>query len=315
MTRKLFIFLALIFCTSCGPIAQKAALEKDVPSNTLLDAGTEQWDATRCEAVRHAVGFLAVQYDAAFHLLRESPITAPDVHWLTTDNALAFAALKAAAPCAPDAVNLAAKIAQGLAVHEPAAHGLIELLVGGESVAWPPRTANQTELATGIWREERLTGAVMNDWREYADLSYYGVLCLAQEGRTDEARALYVEALEAFDGAGFADKANGGGQPYATYKLALAIIAADALGELPDDAMLTALLDKQEAASGGFFALYNGDGGLNDANVETTAYSILALMTPTDVPGSAVVCTAHARASRANWCMLGFTCSYTCRKI
>lgn len=229
----------------------------------------------QCAAVRRAVGFLVAQYDPAVQLLRESPITAPDKHWIATDNRLALAALRTAVPCAPDAKRLAAQVERGLAVYGSLRHGLIEAVTEDAAITWPPRTAYQAEIVAGVWHEERLTGAPMVDWREYADLAFYGVMVLAQSGQSDEAHALYRDVLATFDDVGFVDKANGNGQAYATYKLALALLAASALSESPD-AVLTALLDHQ-APSGGFYALYETE-DVNDPNVETTAYSILALM-------------------------------------
>lgn len=39
--------------------------------------------------IAQGVTFLQNQYDADLSLLRESPVTAPDHHWLLTDNRLA----------------------------------------------------------------------------------------------------------------------------------------------------------------------------------------------------------------------------------
>lgn len=258
------LILAVILCAGCTLVAPTPAGQT-----------VRQPDAALCAVVRRAVNFLSEQYDPALHLLRESPVTAPDKHWLATDNALALAALRSAVSCAPDAAPLADSVAQGLAAHAATRHGLIEVVTGG-AVEWPPRTPTQTEVTAGVHREERLTGATMDDWREYADLALIGVIRLAQSGKADEARALYADALGMYDGTGFVDKANGGDQPYATYKLALALLASHAVNEPPDAALPAQLLDKQDA-SGGFFALYGADGGLNDANTETTAYTILAL--------------------------------------
>jgi hypothetical protein len=230
-----------------------------------------------CAAVRRAVGFLATQYDPAARLLREAPDSAPDVHWLATDNVLALAALRKAQPCAPQAAALAANIAAGLDAYDSAPHGLVEAVIGGAASVWPPHTATQLEVAPGVRREDRLAGSVMEDWRQYADLSFYGVLHLAQAGELAAARALYAETLALFDGVGFADKAYKADKAYASYKLALALLAAGAIGEAPPAGLLDALLARQNEA-GGFFALYRPERGINDPNSETTAYSILALM-------------------------------------
>lgn len=250
-------------------------------------AGHIQPPPVHCTAVHRAVDFLVTQYDPAAGLLREAPISAPHVHWLATDNLVALAALRAATPCAPAAAELAARISRKLAAYGSVRHGLIEAVIGGETPEWPPRTATQFEVEPGVWREERLSGAVMEDWRQYADLAFLGVLKLAQAGEQAEAQALYAETLALFDGTGFVDKADrptaADGTPdeegvrYASYKLALALLAAGAAGVTPDARLLPALLAQQNEA-GGFYAHYRSGGGVNDANTETTAYTILALM-------------------------------------
>jgi hypothetical protein len=86
--------------------------------------------------------------------------------------------------------------------------------------------------------------------------------------------------LTLFDGVGFADKAYRSAEGhglYATYKLALALYVADAIGEAPDEAILDALLSKQDP-SGGFTSLYDDEGRpQGDTNTETTSYALLAL--------------------------------------
>jgi hypothetical protein len=90
-----------------------------------------------------------------------------------------------------------------------------------------------------------------------------------------------------FDGIGFADVAFQSDGKHATYKLALAISVAKAIGEEPDPDALRALLIKQappgasemgRAYAGGFHARYRSDEEpVGDPNTETTAYAMLAL--------------------------------------
>ena len=219
-----------------------------------------------------AQAFLRTQYDPGVRLLRESPVVAPERHWLATDNRLAVYALEAAGD------GLAPIVAAALAEYsdqfDAPQHGLIEALTGAP-IAWPPRTHTHTELAAGVWHEERLSGVAMDDWMEYADLTLYGALEAWNRGDTVEARRRYAAALALFDGIGFADRART--THYTTYKLALALWVGHRLGAPQRPDLLTTLLSKQDA-SGGFVSLYNLQGTPEgDANTETTSYALLAL--------------------------------------
>ena len=222
--------------------------------------------------VAGALAFLHTQYDPGIKLLRESPIVAPDRHWLATDNRLAVYALEAAGDGLAPIV--AAALAEYSAQFDAPQHGLIEALTGAP-VAWPPRTHTHTELAAGVWHEERLSGVAMDDWLAYADLTLYGALEAWNRGDVQEARRRYAAALAMFDGTGFADRARD--SHYTTYKTALALGVGQRLGEPLRAELLATLLSKQDA-SGGFVTLYNLQGiPEGDANTETTSYAVLAL--------------------------------------
>jgi hypothetical protein len=169
---------------------------------------------------------------------------------------------------------VAAALAEYSAQFDEPQHGLIEALTGAP-ITWPPRTHTHTELAAGVWNEERLSGVAMDDWMEYADLTLYGALEAWNRGDIQEARRRYAAALTMFDGTGFADRARD--SHYTTYKVALALWVGQRLGEPLRAELLTALLSKQDA-SGGFVTLYNLQGiPEGDANTETTAHALLAL--------------------------------------
>jgi len=151
---------------------------------------------------------------------------------------------------------------------------VIEALTG-EPIAWPPRTHTHSELLPGVWHEERITGAPMLDWADYADLALYGALEAWNRGDADEAHSRYAEAMTLFDGIGFDDAATD--THYATYKLALALFVGKRLNEDARPDLLAALLAKQDE-TGGFVTLYNRQGAPEgDANTETTSYALLAL--------------------------------------
>ncbi len=224
-------------------------------------------------AIESGLAFLRTQYNPALRLLRESPVVAPDRHWLATDNQLASYALRTAGNALADEVAPAlAEYSESLdATH----HGVIESLTG-VPIAWPPRTHTHRELLPGIWHEERITGAPMHDWADYADLALYGALEAWNRGDAAEAHSRYTQAMALFDGVGFADAATD--THYTTYKLALALLVARRLHEPDRPDLLAALLTKQDE-SGGFVTLYNRQGAPEgDANTETTAYALLALI-------------------------------------
>ncbi len=123
----------------------------------LLFAAPALWRHAILPAILQAIDqgktFLHAQYDPGVRLLRESPIVAPERHWLATDNRLAVYALAAAGDgLAP---SVAAVLAEYGAQFDAPQHGLIEALTGAP-IPWPPRTHTHTELAAGVWNEERL---------------------------------------------------------------------------------------------------------------------------------------------------------------
>ena len=235
--------------------------------------------------IQHATEFLQAQYNFQTGLLRESPVSFPHRYWLNTDNRLVSWALAATGQ-----ITLATTLSDTLRAYDDPRHGLIEAL-RGECVAWPPYTETQTLVATvgaeQIWLETRLSGAPYKDWEEYADLALYGALEAHNRQNLVEARSRYATAIAMFDGIGFADVAFRKDGKYATYKLALAIYVAKAVGEEPDPDILRSLILKQAPPgasemgmpyAGGFYTLYSSTGlPVGDPNTETTAYAMLAL--------------------------------------
>jgi len=226
-------------------------------------------------AIDDAAHFLIDQHSPPFYLLRESPIVAPNRYWLATDNLLATYALDAAG-----VPEMAERIRYGLEQYGNVRHGLIEALIG-ETVEWPPHVEEQRPVSERVWTESRTQGPQYLDWKEYADFALYGALVAHNDGDNTLAATRYREAVATFDGVGFPDLAyqnRAGGSLYATYKLALAVFVGSAIGEPPSSAVLSALLSKQEAETGGFITLYDGAGvPQGDASTETTSYALLAL--------------------------------------
>jgi hypothetical protein len=84
---------------------------------------------------------------------------------------------------------------------------------------------------------------------------------------------------ETWDGTGFKDRVNRKGGHYATYKLALALIAASRLNRHPttEEKIVERMLAVQHS-DGGFVTDYNDQGRtVGMANVETTSLAVMAL--------------------------------------
>src|SRR5262249_10333973 len=113
-------------------------------------------------------------------------------------------------------------------------------------------------------------------WEQYADLRFLAALAASDQA---QAKANLDAGFETWDGIGFKDRVVEVHKQYATYKLALALLAARKLDQKPK--ALEAVLDrlmKLQSKSGGWITDYDTDGkprGL--ANVETTSLAILAI--------------------------------------
>jgi len=85
--------------------------------------------------------------------------------------------------------------------------------------------------------------------------------------------------MQMWDGMGFNDRVVEEQQRYATYKLALALVAAKKVGERPSahEAIVERLL-AQQSKDGGWITDYDRNGKpIGVANVETTSLAVLAL--------------------------------------
>ncbi len=242
----------------------------------LLVAGCRaQPTPAPCSAIQRGLAFLSARYNPALGLLNEAPQAAPNTYWLTNDNALAAYALSQLGQ-----PELAVSVQSTLQRYKYASNGLIEV-VWGARVTFPPYVARPEMVDkvgdSEIWQEFHDRGGRFEDWAEYANLGFLGVLNEFNQGHTDPARTTFASTLAQFDGTGFRDKAFSG--LYETYKLALGLYAGAKIGApLPNgDQLLKALLAMQ-AASGGFSTHYvdlNTPKG--DQNTETTAVALLAL--------------------------------------
>ena len=230
---------------------------------------------SQCPANQSGQAYLKAQYNPAIGLISEAPNSAPNIYWLTNDNALAaytFAQL--------GDQEFSRNLTESINNYDTDSNGLIEIL-WGEPVVYPPYVSTQVMIlqvdADQIWQEYHLEGARFEDWAEYANLAFLGALNIEYQGDHQAALQIYSDALQMYDGTGFTDKAFDGS--YETYKLALALYSGSVIGApIPNaTAMLETLLNMQYS-DGGFFTHYtDSNTPTGDTNTETTSFALLAL--------------------------------------
>jgi hypothetical protein len=223
------------------------------------------------ESAERGRTFLVRLLDPALDLLPE--FRGASVYWLYHDNYLAAKVLE---KTHPDMARKIMKAIHGFGIKES---GKIEIVFGEAKRPLPFRRYQLVEvkrMGRKIIKTEIVTDKGMVGWEGYADLLLLAALA---EKDTPKAKQHFQRALEMWDGKGFKDRATQAGSLYATYKLALAMIAAHKLNERP--AAIAAILERllaQQAKDGGWITDYGQDGKpVGVANVETTSLVLLAV--------------------------------------
>jgi hypothetical protein len=273
---------------SPGPASAPSASDVHGAHVAVLQSGTAPLMADR---VNMGVGFLRHHYNPELGLLYEAEKVAPHTYWLANDNALSAHTLARLGE-----QELSRTLFASLRHYKYPDNDFIEV-AWGKPVPWPPKTPTAiTFMVAGedkILQEDHAGGATFEDWRDYSNLAMMGTLNQLHTGHRRDALATYKQAMQAFDGEGFRDKAFTG--TYETYKLAWAILAAKELGE-PVDPRLTPALLWMQGKEGGFYTHYgSAHAAVGDQNVETTSLALLALSWPlvSEKPCS----TCHATGS------------------
>jgi hypothetical protein len=237
----------------------------------IADGGRDYADE-----VARGEGFLAGLLDPALDLLPE--VAGSNTYWLFHDNYLAAKVLGRSHP------KTAAKIRAAIKHYGIARSGKIEILFHENPHPLPLRRYELKEIArigSKVVKTEVSTDRVFTEFRIYADLLLFAVM--AETDQT-QARAYFDSAMQMWDGRGFRDAAAKSGDPrepvkYATYKLALALLATKKLGLNPSQRKkIIERLLRQQTGAGGWTTDY--DAALRPsgrANVETTSLAILAL--------------------------------------
>jgi hypothetical protein len=217
--------------------------------------------------------FLAGLFNAELGLLPE--FRGSKSYWLFHDNYLAAKVLSASHP------DLSEKIRGTLKRHGVTNSGKIEIIFGEATRPLPFRHYQLTNLyvTNGLTiRTEVVTPKVLTDWDGYADLLLLAAIAQSKDN-PGEARRNFDRASALWDGKGLVDRVVAKNHRYATYKLALFLIAAQRLQLTPPHAseMRTRLLALQNQ-EGGWITDYDAAlKPLGFANVETTCLAMLAL--------------------------------------
>jgi hypothetical protein len=224
-------------------------------------------------AIEAGERFLTNLFDASLDLLPE--YKGAKVYWLFHDNYLAAKILGQRHPAV--AKRIQASMQRFGVTHS----GKIEIVFDPPPNALPFRNyqlVTVTNLAGKQIRTERVTDKVLSGWKEYADLLL--LAAIAQSGTNAAAgRQCFKEAMTMWDGHGFNDRASQTQHLYATYKLALALLASERLDRFPPEIpKVLEQLRKLQQPSRGWVTDYNRDGQPRGmANVETTCLALLAL--------------------------------------
>lgn len=231
------------------------------------------WAATpHAEASRLGREFLAGLFDPQLGLLPE--FLGAKTYWLWHDNYLAAKVLSQSHPGVARSI-VAAIQREGIRQSD----GKTELFFGEGRGVLPFRQYDLIEvrkIGDKVIRTEVATERVMTGWESYADLLFIASIA---EGKHPAAKVHWDSAMKLWDGKGFVDAAFKEHRIYATYKLALALLAGRKLSPPADfpPALLEQLLALQ-IDSGGWITDYDADGKrIGVANVETSCLAILAI--------------------------------------
>ena len=233
--------------------------------------------ATQAEIVQRiesGESFLTNLFDAQLQLLPE--YQGSRTYWLFHDNYLAAHLLAGTRP------DLSRRIRSAMAQFGVTNSGKIEIVFGEAPHPLPFRTYVLTNVAVvdgKTIRTELVTTNILKGSEEYADLALFASLAQARS-EPAQARKNFEKAVAMWDGEGLNDRATKHSGIYATYKLALYLIAADRLNiSAPHREEVVTRLLAMQAPEGGWKTDYKEGKPVGLANVETTCLSLLALQT------------------------------------
>jgi hypothetical protein len=225
------------------------------------------------EAVAKGRAFLVSLLDPAVDLLPE--YSGANIYWLFHDNYLAAKVLQQSNP------EVATRIQRAIRRLGVARSGKIEIVFDESPRPLPFRhykLITIKQVGKKILKTEVVGREPFQGWQEFADLLLFASIALAKS-EPGKGRRSFEAAQKLWDGIGFRDQVARSSSQYATYKLALYLLAAAKLKvRSPIRETAVKQLLALQANDGGWITDYDSKGrprGL--ANVETTSLAILAL--------------------------------------
>ena len=287
MVRTIALVLLVVLpFTGVAPASAAAIPSQPMPLNVA-------------SAEERMVGFLVSQYDSAVGLLEESPVIGAGKYYLNNCNYLSPMVL-----AAHGEKQMADEIGAVKRKYGFTGNGFIEV-VSGTIVTWPPNhhcdiEVDQVEgnVVLQEYHDRQLCqahgfyGGYFADWEQYANLTFMGVVNLANQGNKKAARDLFNRHIAGFNGLGFKDLAYyNRAVPeyevegvYETLGVAWALYAGSLIDAFSSKSMratgdqLVKVLLGNQGSSGGVHTHYvQRNDPRADPNVETTSMTILAL--------------------------------------
>lgn len=257
------------FMASASAIALAGARSANLSAETSAQPGSP---------VPRGREFLASLFDAELGLLPE--YRGAKTYWLFHDN---YLAAKVLANSQPDIARRIAATMRELGVGES---GKIEIIFGEAKNPLPFRNYSLDVVkqeGERVIKTERVVGGELSGWEVYADLLLLAAIAEAASA-PERARQRLGAAMAMWDGKGFKDRVVEAHGIYATYKLALGLIARARVGvggAIEPGSSVEAILNRlfaMQGPEGGWITDYDPElkpRGL--ANVETTCMAIIAL--------------------------------------
>lgn len=262
-SRLYIAFFLIAVCQGTFSCAQERPRPNDLAST--IERGRE---------------FLVHLVHPELHLLPE--FEGHRVIWLYHDNYLASKVLERTHP------QIAGEISTAIRKYGVSRSGKIELLFGEAELPMHQYELRDVANDRGfLIRSEFTTERKWTDVSGYADLLLF--VAIADKDK-ENASKHFRDAIAMWDGKGLNDRATKHSKMYATYKLALTLIAADKHRDLQTEyqdvlAKIRSRLISMQSDSGGWITDYTSDGTpVGFANVETTCMAIMALETPPSRP-------------------------------
>ncbi len=235
------------------------------------------------QVVITAINYLAANYNHTIGLIHESPDSEnfSNTYWLSSDNYISQQALQSVSVDNASIAVMANNISQTMTQYlrgQPNPYNQYMVLTTGLFPFDSAKAYTFGHVGGAVIKStvNNQTGTLSP--MSYADVAFLQAIAYYRNGESQNALTVYRDGLMTWDGFGFKDAAYNG--TYATYKLALYVLASKILGQTINDSIISELLNLQlhtGADNGGFATSYTGNGKpASGTNTETTSLAILA---------------------------------------